>query len=590
MVDEDEVEEIKNELETVKSKTKELENRLDSLTTKEKTKEKKTNSSETKNKDDKTTKKTDSNSEKQKATEDSSTVSRLEKLIGAKLFLYIGSTALILSALFLIQIAISAGLIGPLGRVLLAFFAGAAITSAGHYSYKNMNSSLWGRVSIGTGYIISYIAIYASYGSESYREAIGTSFWLMCTLITIFVVISFAHTLKLNFRRVSIVPSSLLWITAIIVGLNVDTQSIYIGYIILGVMSTAGLTYVKKWGSPILSTTIFGYTSIYLLFETFYNSGIQTEKTVLLLSLFALITLTIETIRNANRTNFSSINIISAFNLVVPIFIIGLTYRFEGVELGFAIFALFVGTLMVTLRTTISELTDSAITESVSIFLLLALSATYIGDASLRIILVSLLVLAAFTAQNFYKNDWVKIGAHISSVFLIFESYLLVFDSPDLTFFSIQDIYVRAITLFALLIAIYVTFWLSKEDITTVGAKRLGNINGKITPLYGWSGAYILVLIGLTTFSEVTLSIVWLLTGVSLLLVGAKMELPSLRVQGIFIVGLTIGKVFLLDTSGLNPLSRLLSFMALGVVLLAISYLYNKREDLDIPILGDLFD
>ncbi|HJQ61119.1 MAG TPA: DUF2339 domain-containing protein [Vineibacter sp.] len=71
-------------------------------------------------------------------------------------------------------------------------------------------------------------------------------------------------------------------------------------------------------------------------------------------------------------------------------------------------------------------------------------------------------------------------------------------------------------------------------------------------------------------------SLVWLAFGVALLAVGFWQRLPAARHAGMAVVCLTVCKVFLVDMSGLGELLRVLSFLGLGAVLLALAFVYRR--------------
>jgi uncharacterized membrane protein len=73
-----------------------------------------------------------------------------------------------------------------------------------------------------------------------------------------------------------------------------------------------------------------------------------------------------------------------------------------------------------------------------------------------------------------------------------------------------------------------------------------------------------------------TYSAVWLAFGVVLLLAGVALRSQPVRLCSAAVVGLTIAKVFLLDMAGLTGVWRSLSFIGLGLVLLAIGRLYQR--------------
>ncbi len=71
-------------------------------------------------------------------------------------------------------------------------------------------------------------------------------------------------------------------------------------------------------------------------------------------------------------------------------------------------------------------------------------------------------------------------------------------------------------------------------------------------------------------------SAVWMAYGVLLIWVGFWKRSEFLRWQAIVLIGITILKVFIYDTSALQRGYRILAFMILGVILLAISFAYQK--------------
>ncbi len=71
-------------------------------------------------------------------------------------------------------------------------------------------------------------------------------------------------------------------------------------------------------------------------------------------------------------------------------------------------------------------------------------------------------------------------------------------------------------------------------------------------------------------------SAVWMAYGVLLMWVGFWKRAEFLRWQAIVLIGFTILKVFIYDASALQRGYRILAFMILGVILLAISFAYQK--------------
>src|SRR5579863_5384455 len=75
---------------------------------------------------------------------------------------------------------------------------------------------------------------------------------------------------------------------------------------------------------------------------------------------------------------------------------------------------------------------------------------------------------------------------------------------------------------------------------------------------------------------QYTYSIAWLAFGVLLLVIGILVNSQRARLASAVVIALTIGKVFLIDLSTLTGVYRALSFMGLGLVLVAIGWFYQK--------------
>ena len=86
---------------------------------------------------------------------------------------------------------------------------------------------------------------------------------------------------------------------------------------------------------------------------------------------------------------------------------------------------------------------------------------------------------------------------------------------------------------------------------------------------------------------QLSISVVWMIYGGAMLTVGIARRSKLLRVMALFLLGLTILKVFLIDLSALEKLYRIISFIVLGVILLAVSFLYQRYRQRVAEFIGD---
>jgi uncharacterized membrane protein len=76
---------------------------------------------------------------------------------------------------------------------------------------------------------------------------------------------------------------------------------------------------------------------------------------------------------------------------------------------------------------------------------------------------------------------------------------------------------------------------------------------------------------------HLSLSILWIIYATALLLAGVKRQSALLRWQALALFGLVVGKVFLYDLSYLERFYRIVSFLILGLVLLVVSFQYQRK-------------
>ena len=126
----------------------------------------------------------------------------------------------------------------------------------------------------------------------------------------------------------------------------------------------------------------------------------------------------------------------------------------------------------------------------------------------------------------------------------------------------------------------------------TPGARADGEPGGRYATLITWvdaHGASLMSLLGTVLlaallFYEVSgslLTIAWGLQGTALLLAGFVLRERQLRLSGLVLLGVCILKAFFYDFRQLEIVFRIFSFIVLGSLLLAVSFVYSRyREQL----------
>jgi uncharacterized membrane protein len=74
------------------------------------------------------------------------------------------------------------------------------------------------------------------------------------------------------------------------------------------------------------------------------------------------------------------------------------------------------------------------------------------------------------------------------------------------------------------------------------------------------------------------LSILWGSYSLLLIILGLWKKKKYLRISAIALFGITLVKLFFYDIASLNTISKTIVFVSLGILLLIISFLYNKYK------------
>ena len=82
----------------------------------------------------------------------------------------------------------------------------------------------------------------------------------------------------------------------------------------------------------------------------------------------------------------------------------------------------------------------------------------------------------------------------------------------------------------------------------------------------------------LANLRQLAVSGVWLFGGALVMTLGRWQDIPALRAAAIAYLGCTVVKVFVFDLMFLDTLYRIVAFLGLSAILIAVSYLYYRNR------------
>ncbi|HVQ74575.1 MAG TPA: DUF2339 domain-containing protein [Candidatus Binatia bacterium] len=117
-----------------------------------------------------------------------------------------------------------------------------------------------------------------------------------------------------------------------------------------------------------------------------------------------------------------------------------------------------------------------------------------------------------------------------------------------------------------LLLAVLSAGWVAHQDVARAAARRAGDFVG--AEEIRWR-------------MQVGLSVLWTIFASAALVWGFARSLPALRYGALALLGVVIAKVSVVDLAAVHTGYRIVSFLVLGLVLLGVSYLYQRRRNID---------
>jgi uncharacterized membrane protein len=93
------------------------------------------------------------------------------------------------------------------------------------------------------------------------------------------------------------------------------------------------------------------------------------------------------------------------------------------------------------------------------------------------------------------------------------------------------------------------------------------------------AGTLLLMMILYGRVSGGLVTLAWAGQGLALLIAGFPLRQRILRIEGLILLGICVLKLFLYDLRNLETLYRILSFVALGIILLGVSWIYTRFQD-----------
>ncbi len=481
----------------------------------------------------------------------------LETLIGGRWLNRIGIVAIIGAVTFFLKYAFDNNWIGPSGRVAIGILLGAAMLPWSQWLLKR-GYSYFSEGIAGLGAAVMYLSIWA--GCQYYKLfSLDVGFYAMIVVTAGMGAVALGR----NSQRIALLSLFGGFLTPILVSEGKDAQVVLFTYLlILG----ASLLVIElrrdwRWLTPI--SFLLSQFYFWGWYSQFYRPD-KLERTVIFATLFFFLYAALPVIRTLRFSGLRELDI-----LVV-------------LANSFAYFGALYTMLWPQDRWPLT-------------LLVLALSAAHVlvarlvpppkaGESPLTRLLFAGLALTFATLAIPIRLDgkWITLAFAVEGAILVWTGFrsmtgllraggyfLLALAAARLLIFPLpaqQFLFNQRFAAYAVLIVCFgVVVYAAREHASSVSGEELGALG--------------VFAVAINVFALIALSLeLWDHFGShGLIALGVKRESALLRWQALVLFGLVVVKVFIYDSSFLERFYRIVSFAILGLVLLVVSFLYQRR-------------
>jgi len=513
-----------------------------------------------------------------------------ELLIGQKAFGWVAVVLSIFTAAFFLKYAYENNWIGPVGRVAIGVLAGTCLMLAGH-RYHRRGAAISSQMLAACGVVVLYLSAYSSFGFYSLLPAEQAGFFL-----AIIVVLSMVCAILYDSGAIALMAVLGGLATPLLLPNEHDLYIalfVYLAALNLGVLV---VTLVRRW--PLISSVAFLGT--HGLFWSWYEGNYHPEKWAWALSFQAVI-FGLYLIQNfAGHLKRTDSN------------------RRENIVLTLLNAAFWFGAFYVLMADDYREWMGTAAVTMAAVYvmagrLLLAFRPGVIPELVTALAVSVGFVVLAIPLQadsRWIAIGWAATGAAMWWFHLRIESRVLGIQAAVITAASVvrvicidlpsypNELLLPIVNRVALpsigVVACIATAYFASR----VYRDRLNTATRYLVAATGL-GAIVLLWLVLTVdlsnfffavarmaaeptswrrIGMMSVSILWTVYASILLAVGFRLGRATLRWTGIAFFALTIGKVLLLDMSGLSEIYRILAFFILAVFLGVAARVYQRLK------------
>jgi uncharacterized membrane protein len=505
----------------------------------------------------------------------------LETLIGGRWLNRIGIVAIISAVTFFLKYAFDNNWIGPTGRVGIGVLLGAAMLPWSQW-LLNRGYSYFSEGIAGLGAAVMYLSIWA--GCQYYKLfSLDVGFFAMIVVTAGMGAVALGR----NSQRIALLSLFGGFLTPILVSEGKDAQVVLFTYLlILG----AGLLVIelrRDWRALTPISFLLSQFYFWGWYSQFYRPD-KLERTVIFATLFFLLYAALPVIRSIRFSGLRELDVLvvvaNSFAYLGALYI--MLWPNDRWPLTLLVLALSAGQILVARLVPPPKPGESPLAR-----LLFAGLALTFATLAIPIRLDGKWITLAFAVEGavLVWTGFRSMTGHLRTggyfLLALAAIRLLIFPLPAAQFLFNERFAAYTVLIICFGVVLYAaraqSSSVSGEELSALGVFAVAiNVFALIAlslELWDHFGSHAGLGIDSGLAQHLALSLLWTAYASGLIALGVKRESALLRWQALVLFGLVVLKVFIYDSSFLERFYRIVSFFILGLVLLTVSFLYQRK-------------
>ena len=520
--------------------------------------------------------------------------SDLEARIGSHWLNRIGIAAVLIGVSYFLKYAFDNNWIGPTGRVAIGLVAGIAVVFwSERFRSRGYRIFSYSLKAVGIG--VLYLSLWASF---QVYHLLPSGVVFACMLMVTASACALALSQDAEILAVFAITGG--FSTPVLLSTGVNREIALFTYLLVLDLGILALVAFKPW-RRLLWLGFVGTLILYVSWSSEFYERSQLQPTLIFASLFFAVFAAGPLLMLVQEDGAGVMPLALAFLNAATFFLQAYVMITEVSKTAMAWFSLVLAAVYLLLNRLRPKSADSA------------------AEHNLRLMHLALAVgLVTVAIPIRLEAHWITIGWFVEAALLLWVGgriksdllnvfalaalvlgvgRLLLFDN----FFNMQLIFNMRMAVFGVAVAAlaFVAYEASKRDdevAKTIGAVAIVAMNAlalralsmEIADYYSrqitaalpargnWLPGNWSQVRSVEIARDFTYSALWMGYGAMLMVVGFWRASAFVRWQALILIAFTIGKVFIYGTSQLDRIYRIISFVALGVLLLAVSFAYQR--------------